>query len=553
MRPRATETAINTETSYSNLLQLMAELETWIDNGDPAGLIDRFLSAIVADTGSVGAALVLNDPKSGTFIEVFDLYSTGTVTRSTPGQSKVLEFWDAITSSAYGCHPRLTTWDDPFDRSPEVTRSAAYIPLLALGQLQGVLCLFGVLIDPSQADESTKFLIDLGSQAAAALYAAQSQEALANDALQLQAIRSRIADQQASLDIAEEVGRTGSFRWRTTQKQDTWSNNLYNLLGFDQEHHTPSFELFLSRVHPDDREKWIASVFPAVAEQRDWQVEYRILLPDSTVRHLVSIGRYDNDAEYFGAAIDITELRAAEDSLQTTQAELSRVSRITTMGELAASIAHEVNQPLTATAANVAAGLRWLDREPPNIPRLRDSLLNISRDARRAGEIIHGLNRLAQESVPTFDSLRIDDLIRDTLIIARPQIERHGVWLEVDLASDVQYVVGQWAQLQQVLLNLIANALEAMDGIVDRRKTLRIESDYTANEYIEVSVSDTGCGLDERSSERLFEAFYTTKPFGMGMGLSVCRTILESHQGKLSASRQMPFGSIFRFQLPLAA
>jgi C4-dicarboxylate-specific signal transduction histidine kinase len=535
------------ETSYDNLLRLIAELETWIDNGDPSGLIDRFLSAIVADMGCARAAVVLNDPKTETFIEIFDLYATGKVTRSPPEQSKVLEFWEAITSTAYGCLPRLTMWDDPFERSPEVTRSAAYIPLLAR-----VLCLFGVMIDPSQADESTKFLIDLGSQAAAALYAARSQEALANDALQLQAIRSRIADQQASLDIAEEVGRTGSFRWRTTQKQDTWSNNLYNLLGFDQEHDTPSFELFLSRVHPDDREKWIASVFPAVAEQRDWQVEYRILLPDFTVRHLVSIGRYDNSAEYFGAAIDVTELRAAEDSLQTTQAELSRVSRITTMGELAASIAHEVNQPLTATAANVAAGLRWLDREPPNIPRLRDSLLNIIRDARRAGEIIHGLNRLAQETVPTFDRLRIDDLIRDTLVIARPQIERHGVWLEVDLASGGQYVVGQWAQLQQVLLNLFANALETMDGIVDRRRTLRIKSDCTANQYIEVSVSDTGCGLDERSSERLFEAFYTTKPFGMGMGLSICRTIIESHQGKLSASRQMPYGSIFRFQIPLA-
>ena len=253
-------------------------------------------------------------------------------------------------------------------------------------------------------------------------------------------------------------------------------------------------------------------------------------------------------AGYRGVARDITERQRTEEALRQAQAELAHVARLTTLGELTASIAHEINQPLGAMVNSANACVRWLAAQ--NLERAQQSAVRVVADGQRAGAIITRIRALAQKAPPHKDWLDLNDTIRDVLALARSEVHRHRVVVETHLAADVPRILGDRIQLQQVLLNLIMNAIEAMNGVGDGPRVLVVRSDPDAAPGVLVAVCDSGPGLDPQRLDRLFDAFYTTKPHGLGLGLAISRSIIEAHGGRLWATANVPHGAVLQFTVP---
>ena len=252
-----------------------------------------------------------------------------------------------------------------------------------------------------------------------------------------------------------------------------------------------------------------------------------------------------------GVAVDITERKLAEEALRDARADVERMARLTTMGELTASIAHEINQPLAAIVTQSEAALRFLNRDEPNLDEVQDALSWIRRDGMRAGEVIRGLRALAKKSGPQLTRLDIDDVIGQVLAISRGELLRHNVVLRTELASGERPVTGDRVQLQQVLLNLIMNSVEAMRSVTERTRELTVSSTLAEPGSVLVTIEDTGTGLDPAVAERALEPFFTTKADGLSMGLAICRSIVEAHGGRLWVSPREPHGANLRFTVPL--
>jgi signal transduction histidine kinase len=267
------------------------------------------------------------------------------------------------------------------------------------------------------------------------------------------------------------------------------------------------------------------------------------------------VGQHDTEAsdlEFVGAVMDVTERRRAEEALENVQAELARVARLTTLGEFAASLAHEIKQPLAAIVMNAEAGLRWLNRRTPDPDETRLALGSIVKDGRRAADVIEGIRALAKKSGPHLTALDIREAIEEVLALSRGELQRQGVVLHTDLFAGAQPVLGDRVQLQQVLLNLIMNAIQAMRAVTDRGRGLAVSIARADPGHVLVVVEDTGPGLDPVLAQRIFEPFFTTKSDGLGMGLSICRSIIEAHGGRLWASPRAPHGTAFHFTVPIA-
>jgi C4-dicarboxylate-specific signal transduction histidine kinase len=274
----------------------------------------------------------------------------------------------------------------------------------------------------------------------------------------------------------------------------------------------------------------------ALAKREAYAMEYRVVDPDGKVRHLSCVGEPlagTGGGVFVGTTIDITARRAADDSLRQAQAELARVARVTTVGQLTSAIAHEINQPLMSISSNAGASLRWLERDPPQLDRVRSGLQEIAAQSQRAGGIIRGLRALTrkgeQESAPL-------------------ELERLEVSLELGFKAHSGWVHGDAVQLQQVLLNVVVNALDAMAGVRGRARNLTIT---TASEHgmLVVRIDDTGSGIDDEGAAKMFEPYYTTKDDGMGMGLAICRSIMEAHGGSIAAVARRPHGCSIEFRL----
>jgi signal transduction histidine kinase len=248
------------------------------------------------------------------------------------------------------------------------------------------------------------------------------------------------------------------------------------------------------------------------------------------------------------AAVQIFKDRMIE--RERAQAELAHVNRVTTMGQLAASIAHEVNQPLAAVVTNAEAALRWLDARPESLEEARQALSRIVDNGNRAGDVLGRIRTLIKKAPPQHDALDINDTVLEVVALTRDEMRRSGVSLQTRLAKDLPLVQGDRVQLQQVILNLIVNAVEAMRGMSEGPRELRIGSEKDGSNRVLVTVRDSGPGLSLESSDHLFDAFYTTKTGGMGMGLSICRSIVEAHEGKMWAAANAPQGAVFQFTLP---
>jgi C4-dicarboxylate-specific signal transduction histidine kinase len=254
--------------------------------------------------------------------------------------------------------------------------------------------------------------------------------------------------------------------------------------------------------------------------------------------------------EYIGVTIDETERVHANAAMQEAHAELTRVARLTTMGELAGSIAHEINQPLAAVVANANAALRWLTHDPPNFGETKVALERIINNGTRASEVIGRIRELLKHRTPEHAPLNLNEAIGEVLELARGALRGRAVALRVALPEDVPLVLGDRVQLQQVIMNLMMNGADAMSSIIDRPRILSICSKHDNSGFVRVIVQDSGTGIDESIRHRIFDPLFTTKINGMGMGLAICRSIVEAHGGKLWTAPAAPYGTRFEFTIP---
>jgi signal transduction histidine kinase len=423
-------------------------------------------------------------------------------------------------------------------------RSVLCFPLLKQAELIGLLYLENNLARGSFTPQRIAVLDLLASQAAISLENARLYEGLRRS--------------EAFLTEGQRLSQTGSWGWNASSGQLTWSPEHFRILGFEPGTTKPSLGIFWQRVHPEDRSALEETFDRAVREKTGFDSEFRIVLPNRSIRHVHGVGHAvvndSNDfVEFIGTTMDITERKRGEEALRNAQAELARVARLTTMGELAASIAHEINQPLAAIVANANAGLRWLNRDKPDLDEARDTISRIANDGMRAAGVIRSIRALSTKAGPDLASFDINEAIQEVLVLTHSERQRHSVELRTDLFTGDQLVLGDRVQLQQVMLNLIMNGIEAVSSITDRARVLTISSEPVEAGGVVVAVEDTGTGLDQTSADRIFDAFFTTKPNGMGMGLSICRSIIEAHGGRLWASPRAPHGAAFRFTVPAAA
>ncbi len=479
---------------------------------------------------------------------------------------------------------------------------------------------------------------------------------------------------------AQRLTHTGSWAWRVAGRDAVHlSEEWYRIYGFDPENGPPSFEERLQRNHPEDRARWKEAIDRAIAEKSEYEVEFRILLPDGTVKHIHTVGHpvlnasgdlvqfvgsstdvterkraeqatrllaaivesshdaivsktlngvitsWNKGAErLFGYAAeeavgqnitliipperrdeertiieqltrgervdhfetvrmrkdgslldvsltispmkdasgrvvgasklarDITERKRAEEALHQAQTDLAHASRLTTMGEFTASLAHEVKQPIAAAVTDANTCVRWITRDEPDLKEAREAAWRVAKDAERATEIINRLRLLFKKGTPQRELVDVNDVAREMIVLLGDEALRHSISVRTELAEDLPRVIGDRVQLQQVLMNLIVNGVDAMHG-VDGPRELIIKSQPAENNELVLSVSDTGVGLPRQQADQIFNAFFTTKTHGTGMGLRISRSIIESHGGRLWAADNSPRGACFCFTLPTKA
>jgi PAS domain S-box-containing protein len=359
---------------------------------------------------------------------------------------------------------------------------------------------------------------------------------------------------EAFLAEGQSLGHTGSFGWNVASGELEFSRETFRILAFDPEQPVPSFEVAMERVHPEDRAFADRILDASIREKKDFELEVRLALPDGSTRYVHVVGRAlaneRGDLEFIGTLMDVTGRKQAEQTLQTAQTQLAHMARVITMGELAASIAHEVNQPLAAVVANASACLRWLGGANPNLDEARTTVTRIVKEGTRAGEVIGRIRSLMKKSPPRMSSLNINELIDEVLVLTRHEIVRHGVSLRTELADGLPAIIGDTVQLQQVILNLILNAIEATTARSEEQRELLLTSQSQGPDQIVITVQDSGVGIDPRNVDQLFEPFFTTKSSGMGMGLSISRSAIEAHGGRLWATANEGLGATFQFSLP---
>jgi PAS domain S-box-containing protein len=375
-------------------------------------------------------------------------------------------------------------------------------------------------------------------------------------ALELQ--ERKLQRSEAYLAEAQRLTHTGSWAWRIAGRVALHlSEEWYRIYGLDPEKGPPVFEEWQQRIHPEDRAKFLGVFNRAIAEKSEYEVEFRILLPDGTVKYVHNVGHPVLDAsgdvvQFVGSSMDISASRRAEEALRQAQADLAYVSRVTTMGELTASLAHEVNQPITAASTNANTCLRWLASDTPNIEEARAAAIRIVKDAKRAAEIISRIRLLFKKGTAQRELVDVNEVIREMIVLLHSEATRNSISVRTELAADLPQIMADRVQLQQVLMNLMINGIEALKE-VDGTRLLAIKSQRAENEQLLVSVSDTGVGLPPQETEQIFNAFFTTKPHGTGMGLRISRSIVESHGGRLWATDNSPRGASFSFTLPTKA
>ncbi len=369
---------------------------------------------------------------------------------------------------------------------------------------------------------------------------------------QLTAVNEELRRSEAYLAEAQRLSLTGSFGWRVSTGEILWSEETFRIFQYDRTT-KPTVGLILQRVHPEDAALVKQTIDRASQDGKDFDYECRLVMPDGSVKyvHVVAHGLSDESGgiEFVGAVTDATGRKRAEEALRQAQADLAHVDLVTTMGELTASLAHEVNQPIAAAVTNANTCLRWLTRDHPDLEEAREAASRIVKDATRAADIISRTRLLFKKGTPQHDLVDVNEVIGEMIVLLRGEATRYSISVRTELAADLPQVMGDRVQLQQVMMNLIMNSIDAMKD-ADGTRELAIKSQRTENEEVAVSVTDSGVGLPPQQAAQIFNAFFTTKPHGTGMGLRISRSIVESHGGRLWAADNSPRGASFCFTLP---
>jgi C4-dicarboxylate-specific signal transduction histidine kinase len=351
----------------------------------------------------------------------------------------------------------------------------------------------------------------------------------------------------------QEIGRMGSYRWNTRTLLSRASRECYRIFDIDLETNPVPFEVFKSRIHPDDLPSLEQALAKAISTRSPFSHEYRVVHRDGMTLHVAAVGQFDQgpsgDVELEGIITDVTDRKAAEQALAEAQSELARALRLASVGELAGSIIHEINQPLTGIIMSAEACHRWLARNPAEADEARKSATRIIEQGRRATDVITGLRSLVRDAQLRVSNVDINETVEEVLRLSRMELERGSVTLRTDFDSTLPNIEGDRVQLQQVILNLVRNAIEAMADVEGRSRVLTASS-KTGDDHVSIAISDTGAGIDFADRERLFDPLYTTKGGGLGLGLSICRKIVAVHGGRLWVEENTMYGTTFAFVLP---
>ena len=420
-------------------------------------------------------------------------------------------------------------------------KSVLCLPVFKRERIVGALYLENNLTSCAFAADRVRVLDFLASQAAISLENAR--------------LYSELQRSAALLKEAQHLSSTGSFYWRVALDTLEFSEQTFRTYDLDPTEPVTLAALF-ARTHPEDRALLQELIDVARGPATDLDYTYRIQLPDLSVRHLhlVAHGARDEGGqlEYIGAIQDVTQRHLAEQALERARSELAHVARVTTLGALTASIAHEVSQPLSGIVTNSSACLRMLGADPPNVEGARETVRRTIRDGSRAADVIRRLRALFGNQGSSSEPVDLNEAAKEVLTLSWNELQRNRIVTRTELAPDLPPLVADRVQLQQVILNLLLNAADAMSGVDDRARQLLIKTQLEPSNRVRLSVRDAGVGLDVANVDKLFEAFYSTKANGMGMGLSVSRSIIESHHGRLWAEANRGPGAMFSFSIPVS-
>ena len=398
-----------------------------------------------------------------------------------------------------------------------------------------VLVLVGGALIQEGGNEGVAFVLDLSEQK-------RAEEALRRS--------------HSYLAQAQKLAGIGIFAWEAPRRKALYlSEEWYSMYGFDPKQGAPTWQEFLQRIHPEDRAKLESTSDRAIAEKSDYDVEFRILVPGEPTKFLHSVGEpvlgpAGQLLQFVGVVMDVTESKRAEEErerLRQAQAELGYINRVSTLGELTASLAHEIKQPIGAAVTNAEACVRLIDRDHPDIPEAREAAREMVKDARRAADIIDRVRSLYQKGSSELEALDVNEVIKEMVVMLQNEANRHSVAIHADLAAGLPKVMADRVQLQQALMNLMVNGIEAM------RETggeLSVRSHSAGDGQLLISVADTGVGLPADNVNKIFDAFFTTKSQGTGLGLAITRSIVKSHGGRIWATVNSARGATFHFTLP---
>ena len=435
-----------------------------------------------------------------------------------------------------------------------VVLTLLFAALLGLGITRSITHPLGQLMEASKALGRGEFqhrVSSIGRDEFAHLA-----QAFNETAATLRDLYETLRRREADLAEAQRLSHTGSFGWHLATGKLVWSDETFRIFGYSQAV-SPTMEMVLQRTHPEDVAR-LQQVLDRVSRSgTNWDHEHRLLMPDGSLKYVRTVAHAVKDSlsqlSFVGAIVDLTARKRAEEALRQAQTTLAHVARVTTLGELTVSIAHEINQPLAAAITNSNTCLRWLARHPPNLEEAREAALRCSKDATRAAEIIKRIRILFKKSAPQREPVDLNEVIREMIVLLRHEAESHSVLIRSDLAADLPVVSADRVQLQQVLMNLMLNGIEAIRSTTAAGE-LTIRSRQTDNSHLLISVIDTGAGLKPDHADQIFNAFFTTKPDGTGMGLAISRSIIESHGGRLwAADHSSGHGATFCFTLPREA
>ncbi|HYB47997.1 MAG TPA: ATP-binding protein [Streptosporangiaceae bacterium] len=382
---------------------------------------------------------------------------------------------------------------------------------------------------------------------------ARRQAEAANDLRTIAERREELRRSEAFLAEAQRLSSTGSFSWRVTADEITSSEQLYRIFEFDQG--VPvTLELIFSRVHPEDITFLHDMMEQARGAGTDFESEYRLQMPDQSIKylHMVAHGTRDEDGrlEYIGAVQDVTARRLSEQALGKAQSELAHVARATALSALTASIAHEVNQPLSGIITNASTCLRMLAADPPDVDGARETARRTIRDGNRAADVIARVRALFTRKESAIEAVDLNEVTREVIALSLSDLQRNGVVLRSELAKDLPAITGDRIQLQLVIMNFLRNASDAMADVHDRPRHVLVRTEREDGDGVRVSVRDAGAGVDPQGMDKLLDAFYSTKADGMGIGLSISRSIIESHHGRLWVEPNDGPGATFSFSIP---